>query len=251
MQRVIANRLRSRRARRNSSGPLWQLGYRRCALLDDGRIAVVRGGGVQKLGILDPMTGSITDLDLPFTQWQPPITVSGQSLVGIAGSAVLPNAVARVDLATGTYSEVRRAADDLPDEAFLPRPTRPRSKVSGGRDVHAYVYAPRHPTAVAPDGELPPFIVFVHGGPTGSSAPTLRLEYAYFTSRGIGVVDVDYGGSTGYGREYRERLRGEWGVVDVEDCAAAALALAKSGAADVDRSRFAVGVQAAGRRWRR
>ncbi len=217
------------------TGPLWQLGYRRCALLDDGRIAVVHGGGVQTLGIVDPVTGSITDVELPFTQWQPPIAVSGHFLVGIAGSAVLPNAVVRVDLATGAHSELRRAADELLDEAFLPRPYAATFESAAGRDVHAYVYAPRNPAAVAPDGELPPYIVFVHGGPTGSSTPSLRLEYAYFTSRGIGIVDVDYGGSTGYGREYRERLRGQWGVVDVEDCAAAALALATSGAADVNR----------------
>jgi dipeptidyl aminopeptidase/acylaminoacyl peptidase len=82
---------------------------------------------------------------------------------------------------------------------------------------------------------LPPFIVSVHGGPTSNSPAALHLDYAYFTSRGIGVIDVNYGGSTGYGREYRERLRGQWGVVDVEDCVAAAHALAAAGQADPAR----------------
>jgi dipeptidyl aminopeptidase/acylaminoacyl peptidase len=98
--------------------------------------------------------------------------------------------------------------------------------------VHALVYPPANPEAAGPAGELPPFIVHVHGGPTANSVPVLSLEKAFFTSRGIGVIDVNYGGSTGYGRAYRERLRGEWGVVDVADAMHAALALAESGEAD-------------------
>jgi dipeptidyl aminopeptidase/acylaminoacyl peptidase len=94
------------------------------------------------------------------------------------------------------------------------------------------VYPPTHPAAAAPEGELPPYVVFVHGGPTAHTLPGLDLQKAYFTSRGIGVVDVNYGGSAGYGREYRERLREQWGVVDVEDCVAAAQALAEQDRAD-------------------
>src|SRR5690606_10707359 len=87
----------------------------------------------------------------------------------------------------------------------------------------------------APEGELPPYVVFVHGGPTSYASTTLDLERAFFTSRGIGVVDVNYGGSTGYGRAYRERLRRQWGVVDVEDAVAAARALVDAGIADPER----------------
>jgi dipeptidyl aminopeptidase/acylaminoacyl peptidase len=104
-----------------------------------------------------------------------------------------------------------------------------------GRDIHAFVYHPSNPHAVAPDGELPPFIVQVHGGPTAHSVPGVSLGRAYFTSRGIGIVDVNYGGSSGYGREYRNRLRGQWGVVDVEDSVAAAQSLAREGDADPAR----------------
>jgi dipeptidyl aminopeptidase/acylaminoacyl peptidase len=98
--------------------------------------------------------------------------------------------------------------------------------------VHAHVFPPRNPDVQPPSGELPPYVVFVHGGPTAQSWPLLTLDIAYFTSRGIGVVSVDYGGSTGYGRAYRELLEGQWGIVDVEDCVAAAQALVDKGEAD-------------------
>jgi dipeptidyl aminopeptidase/acylaminoacyl peptidase len=106
------------------------------------------------------------------------------------------------------------------------------------REVHAIVYRPRNPDFDAPEGDLPPFVAFVHGGPTAQSSPTVFGSYGvigYLTSRGIGVVDVNYGGSTGYGREYRNRLRGQWGVVDVEDTVAAVLGLADAGIADRNR----------------
>jgi dipeptidyl aminopeptidase/acylaminoacyl peptidase len=98
--------------------------------------------------------------------------------------------------------------------------------------VHAHVFPPHNPDAQPPSGELPPYVVFVHGGPTAQSFPILTLDVAYFTSRGIGVVSVDYGGSTGYGRAYRKLLEGQWGIVDVEDCVAAAQALIDKGEAD-------------------
>jgi dipeptidyl aminopeptidase/acylaminoacyl peptidase len=101
--------------------------------------------------------------------------------------------------------------------------------------VHALVYPPANPVARAPGGELAPYIVWVHGGPTSQVGPRLDLEKAFFTSRGIGIIDVNYGGSSGYGRAYRERLRGQWGVVDVADVMTAALALAEAGEADGKR----------------
>src|SRR5262249_56072026 len=104
----------------------------------------------------------------------------------------------------------------------------------GGGEVHVHVYPPTHPTARAPEGERPPYVVHIHGGPTSQAIATLDLDIAYYTSRGIGVLDVNYGGSTGDGRAYRERLRGQWGVVDVEDAVAAALALAQSRPAGPD-----------------
>ena len=217
------------------SGPLWQLGNRHYRVLDDGKLLVMHGGSEQRLGVLNPASGSIADLELPYTHWHPSIVAHGRSVVGVGGSAQLPESVVRIDLDTGRQSVLRRSADNLPDEAYLPLVDSARFTGVAGRAVHAHVYAPRNPHAQAPPGERPPYIVFVHGGPTASSPPALHLEYAYFTSRGIGVIDVDYGGSTGYGREYRERLRGQWGVVDVEDCVSAVTALASNGQADVAR----------------
>jgi dipeptidyl aminopeptidase/acylaminoacyl peptidase len=120
----------------------------------------------------------------------------------------------------------------VPDPAYLPQPRSTAMPAAAGRVVHAHVYPPRSPDAVAPPDERPPYVVFVHGGPTAQSPALLALDVAYFTSRGIGVVDVNYGGSSGYGRAYRALLEGQWGVVDVEDCVAAARALVDEGAAD-------------------
>jgi dipeptidyl aminopeptidase/acylaminoacyl peptidase len=132
--------------------------------------------------------------------------------------------------------DVRLGVDALPDAGYLPLAE--ERTFSGARDVHAFVYPPRNRDFFAPDGELPPYVAFVHGGPTSRVSAAASVAYAYFTSRGIGVVDVNYGGSTGYGREYRERLRGRWGVVDVEDVVAAVTGLADAGLAD--RTRLAI-----------
>ena len=119
----------------------------------------------------------------------------------------------------------------------------PRAVVYDGPHgpVHAFDYAPRNPHAGAPDGELPPYVLLVHGGPTSHVAGAASARVAFFTSRGIGVLDVNYGGSSGYGREYRERLRGQWGVVDVDDVAAAAAGLIAEGRADPARLTIAGG----------
>ena len=101
--------------------------------------------------------------------------------------------------------------------------------------AHAFYYPPRNPDFAAPEGELPPLLVKCHGGPTAASTSTLRLETQYWTSRGIAVLDVNYGGSTGYGREYRLRLNGEWGVVDVDDCVNGAKYLIEQGEVDPAR----------------
>ena len=131
--------------------------------------------------------------------------------------------------------ELSRSADSLPDPAYLPVPRAAQLTGPSGSVVHAIVYPPANPAFRGPEGERPPYIVWVHGGPTSQVVPRLDLEKAYFTSRGIGIIDVNYGGSSGYGRAYRERLRGQWGIVDVADAMTAALALAESGEADGKR----------------
>ena len=215
--------------------PLWQLGGRPYAMLGDGRLAVLHGQGGMRLGVLDPETGELTDLELPFREFLSGVSADGTTIVAVAGGPQAPLSVVRIDAATGKSEVLRRESDDIPEAGYLPVPSQVRLEGPYGRNVHALVYPPTHPEAVAPDGELPPFIVWAHGGPTSHVVGLLDLEKAYFTSRGIGVIDVNYGGSTGYGRSYRERLRMQWGVVDVEDAVAAGLALADKDQADPRR----------------
>jgi dipeptidyl aminopeptidase/acylaminoacyl peptidase len=127
------------------------------------------------------------------------------------------------------------SAGELPVETrYLARPE-PIAFTSGGATAHAFYYPPINPEFEAPSGERPPLIVKSHGGPTGSTSSELRLANQFWTSRGFALCDVNYGGSTGYGRAYRERLNGRWGEVDVEDCLNAARALVADGKADEQR----------------
>ncbi|SDM48691.1 Dipeptidyl aminopeptidase/acylaminoacyl peptidase [Allokutzneria albata] len=213
-------------------GPLWKLGARWFAPLSDGRHAVLRAGS---LAVLDESAGTVTDLDLPPLSWLPPLAGSGSTIVGIASGPTSHGAVYRVDLDTGDCVRVTTPPAGLDDPAWLPVPEARVFTGPDGQRIPAYLYPPTSPDFAAPEGELPPYLVHVHGGPTGRISGTLDSEFTYFTSRGIGVVAVNYGGSTGYGREFRERLRGQWGVVDVEDCAAVASALAAEGTADPER----------------
>jgi dipeptidyl aminopeptidase/acylaminoacyl peptidase len=217
------------------AGPLWQLGARPFAALDDGRLAVLHGVGGLELGVLDPETGALTDADLGFPVVEAALAGSGRAVAAVAGGPRTPWCVVRTWFG-GANEVLRRQTVAASDPRFLPDPRQVQlSAGPNGAVVHAVIYPPANPEVSAPGGELPPYIVHVHGGPTSHSVPVLNLEKAYFTSRGIGVIDVNYGGSSGYGRAYRERLRGEWGVVDVADAMNAALALAESGQADGQR----------------
>jgi dipeptidyl aminopeptidase/acylaminoacyl peptidase len=222
--------------------PLWQLGSYPYAVLGDGRIAVVHGQGQPRLGVLDPGTGQLVDLDLPYQVFGSGLSASGRSVVTIAGGPAVPMSVITAGIPAAGHSqqaaevhELRRTLDWVPDAGYLPVPREARLTGPSGSVVHALVYPPTNPAARAPDDERPPYIVWVHGGPTSQVGPRLDLEKAFFTSRGIGIIDVNYGGSSGYGRAYRERLRGQWGIVDVADAMAAALALAEAGEADSSR----------------
>ncbi|KPI27993.1 hypothetical protein OV320_6041 [Actinobacteria bacterium OV320] len=219
-------------------GALWKLGQRWFAPLESGLVAVVHGRGSTVLGVLDPETGELVDAAGPWTEFAPTLAVQGERVVGVAASPRSAYEVVELDARTGRARVVGAAHDDAVDPAYYPEPRIRTFTGPDGRDIHAHVYPPHHPGQVAPGHELPPYVVWAHGGPTDRAPLVLDLEIAYFTSRGIGVAEVDYGGSTGYGREYRERLREQWGVVDVEDCAAVALALADEGTAD--RRRLAV-----------
>lgn len=217
------------------AGALWELGARPFAMLGDGRLAVRHGRGSARLGLLDPETSELTDLELPFTEFLEGVSADGHLIAGIGGAPLEPNSVVRIDTATGACTVLRTEISELPDRHYLPIPRQVELEGPYGRVVHALVYPPANPEVTGMPGELPPYIVWVHGGPTGHVTARLSLEKAYFTSRGIGIIDVNYGGSTGYGRLYRNRLNREWGVVDVADAKESARSLAKAGEADEAR----------------
>ncbi|MEU8568534.1 prolyl oligopeptidase family serine peptidase [Streptomyces pathocidini] len=213
-------------------GALWKIGSAWFAPLPTGPIAVVHGRGETALGILDPETGELSDAPGPWTAWSPTLAVQDTRVFGVAASPRSGYEVVELDTATGHTRVIGARHHDPVDPAYYPEPRIRVFTGPGGRDIHAYVHPPHNPDHTAPAGEPPPYVVWAHGGPTDHAPLVLDLEIAYFTSRGIGVAEVNYGGSSGYGRAYRNRLRGQWGVVDVEDCAAVALALAEEGAAD-------------------
>ena len=153
----------------------------------------------------------------------------------VAGGPTSSTALLRVALATGAVTVVRPGRTIPVARERLSMPVHRTFPSAGGRVAHAWFYAPASPDAVAPADERPPLIVMTHGGPTSAARTTLDLEIQAFTSRGFAVVDVDYGGSTGYGRPFRELLNGQWGIVDVEDCVAAVRSLVADGLADPAR----------------
>ncbi|MFF9061388.1 LpqB family beta-propeller domain-containing protein [Streptomyces sp. NPDC014882] len=219
-------------------GALWKLGHRWFAPLADGLVAVVHGRGAAALGVLDPETGEVVDVAGPWTEFAPTLAVHGERVVAVGAGPHSAHEVVELDVRTGRARVIGAGHEDAVDPAYYPEPRIRTFTGPDGREVHAHVHPPRHPGCAAPDAGPPPYVIWAHGGPTDRSPLVLDLEIAYFTSRGIGVAEVDYGGSTGYGRAYRDRLRGQWGVVDVEDCAAVALALADEGTAD--RGRLAI-----------
>ncbi|MQM27615.1 prolyl oligopeptidase family serine peptidase [Glycomyces albidus] len=217
------------------AGPLWTLGSQWFQILAGGDIAAVHGKGEGRLGIFDAWERKMNLVEGPWTDWAAGLTAVGDRVYGLAASPHTGYEVVEVDGRTGAAGVVAAAHTDRVDPAYLPVPEHRTFAGPGGREIHAHVYPPRNPDFQGPEGELPPYAVWVHGGPTSHVRAVLDMELAYFTSRGIGVVEVNYGGSTGYGRAYRERLREAWGEVDVEDCAAVARSLAAEGSADPSR----------------
>ena len=190
--------------------------------------------GRWRLGLVDVPTGALTELaaDLHPDEW---LAADRTHAVLVAGFDTKPDAVVRVSLATGDVSSIR-AASSLDLDARHLSPAEPvRFRTGGGHVAHGFYYAPRNDGLTGLPGEAPPLVVMTHGGPTAATEPTLRFEIQYWTSRGFAVADVNYGGSTGYGRAYRERLNGRWGIVDVDDVINAARHLCESRRADASR----------------
>jgi dipeptidyl aminopeptidase/acylaminoacyl peptidase len=217
--------------------PQWVFDLSRYAFLADGRIACIfTRAAIDGLELLDPQSGRLERLDLPYTSYSSPSLEShGKRLVFPASTPTEPAAVIELDLDSGDRQVLRRSTELKLDQRYISVGQPIDFPGADELSSHAFFYAPANPEFSGPDDELPPLVVFVHGGPTAHVTPSLDLQVQLFTSRGIAVVDVNYGGSTGYGREYRDRLRGRWGEIDVEDSAAAARYLGERGDADPAR----------------
>ena len=217
--------------------PAWVFGVSSYAFLGDGRIVCgYDSGGFTHFALLDPETGELERLDVGLDSWGSPyVCAEGTHAVIVAGAATVPTQVARLDVATGALEALRTSVETPVSDAYFSTPRVIEFPTEGGLTAHAFFYPPTSPQFEPPDGEQPPLIVESHGGPTGNATAAFSLGVQYWTSRGFGFVDVDYGGSTGYGRAYRERLNGQWGVVDLADCVNAARYLVEQGEADPDR----------------
>jgi len=192
--------------------------------------------GVWYLARLDPESHRLETLDLPYSEMGgADLKVATGRVVFEAGSPIQPMSVLELHLATGVLTVLRVASPAKVDLKYLSIPENLEFPTEKGVTAHAFYYAPKNPDYRAPMGEKPPLLVTCHGGPHSATSLDLDLFIQYWTSRGIGVLDVNYGGSTGYGRDYRERLIGEWGVVDVDDCANGARYLVVRGDVDPDR----------------
>ena len=164
------------------------------------------------------------------------LQVDQDRVVLVAGSPDHPMSLMEVTLEDSQLKVLRVESDDEPASGYLSVPEVIEFPTTNEQTSHAFFYPPTNQDYIAPEDEKPPLLVTCHGGPHSAASAELNLTVQYWTSRGIAVLDVNYGGSTGFGREFRERLIGEWGVVDVDDCVNAALYVVERGDADGDRT---------------
>ena len=190
--------------------------------------------GFSHLARLDLQTRQLKEIETPYTHISA-LRVNSRHALFIAGSATEPLSIVLFDLASRKIRVLRRASENNIGVGYLSAPQAIEFPTENGLSAHAFYYAPRNRDYSAPAGDQPPLIVKSHGGPTGATVAILNLQIQYWTSRGFAVVDVNYGGSTGYGRAYRQRLNNQWGIVDVDDCVNAARFLVAKNLADGKR----------------
>jgi len=193
--------------------------------------------GIFRLASLNIPTGKIEPIEIPYTGIFSLRASSGLA-VFVAGSSTKPSSIVRFDLATSRIEVLRRSSKVKVDAGYISIPKPIEFLTEKGLIAHAFFYAPRNQDYMGPSEERPPLVVKSHGGPTAAASTVLSWDIQYWTSRGIAVLDVNYGGSTGYGRAYRQRLNGRWGVVDVDDCVNGARYLVETG--EVDGNRLAI-----------
>ncbi len=197
-------------------------------------ICAFNENGTWKLASLDVTTQRLALMETPYTAISD-VRVMGGRVAFIGGSPTEPTSIVQLDLTTSKIEILRRASNIGVDEGYLSIPQAVEFPTENGLTAHAFFYPPKNCDYIAPADEKPPLIVISHGGPTSATTTALNLSIQYWTSRGFGVLDVNYGGSTGYGREYRQRLNGQWGIVDVDDCVNGARYLVERDAVDGNR----------------
>ena len=215
------------------AGPDWQFGYATYEFMGDGSIlAIARSAGRDRLVKVDER-GELQPIDLPYTEMNG-LSIDGEHVVFRGAGPALPASV--LDLASdGSVSILRQANPNVPELEDVAIPQHIEFPTTGGLPAYGNYYPPTNRSFVGPAGELPPLIVTSHGGPTAEAFSGFATGLQLFTSRGYAVLDVDYGGSTGYGKAYRKRLEGQWGIVDVDDCVAGAKYLVEQGLVDGER----------------
>jgi len=215
--------------------PQWVFGMSTYAFESARRlVCAVNRAGTWQLAVLDTDTLGTDFIETPFTEFSG-VTAAHGKAVFIAASPVLPTSVVRLDLVARRHEILRSSSSETPDPGYLSAPQALTYATTDGELAHAFYYPPENRDFRALTGERPPLLVLGHGGPTAAASSGLNLKIQFWTSRGFAVLDVNYRGSTGYGREYRRKLDGRWGVADVEDCVAGARHLVESGLADGKR----------------
>ncbi|HEY9678319.1 MAG TPA: S9 family peptidase [Drouetiella sp.] len=219
--------------------PQWVFGMSTYAVVSDELlICSYSEKGLWKLASLkmDPDNGhyELTEIPNDFTEFSY-FSSNGKSLVVDAAGPARPGAIVELDLATKQFNIVKSSTTSSIDPKYVSAPQPITFDTTDGVQSYAFFYPPKNPGFLGPKDELPPLLVKSHGGPTGAASSSYSLGIQYWTSRGFAVVDVNYGGSSGFGREFRQRLNGQWGVVDVQDCENVAKHLAESGKVDGNR----------------
>ncbi|CAM9951785.1 unnamed protein product [Discosporangium mesarthrocarpum] len=216
--------------------PQWVFGMSAWGFAADGRIvACAAADGISRIGIV--ADGAFTPFETPYDAISD-VTVCGDSVLFVGAAAKTPPTLVRLDLADGSLQAIKSSSRVPVDPGYLSQPEAVAFPTSGGATAHAFYYPPANADFRAPEGEKPPLLVRGHGGPTAASSSSLNLGIQFWTSRGFAVLDVNYRGSTGFGRPYREALYGQWGVVEVDDVVAGADMLVERG--DVDPARLAI-----------
>jgi dipeptidyl aminopeptidase/acylaminoacyl peptidase len=211
---------------------LWSFGQSTYAFVDRSTIVCAfQRDGLWHLGVIDTEAGRLAEVPAPLTEVSSVHAQAGRA-VFVGASPTEAPAIWELSLASGSVRALHRPNLPVVDPAYLSRPESISFPTAAGATAHAFHYAPVNPDVTPPAGERPPLIVVSHGGPTAAASSALSLALQFWTSRGFAVLDVNYRGSTGYGRAYRNALDGAWGIADVEDCIAGARHLVERGAAD-------------------